>query len=54
MWPFIVINICESPNKDGNLLQRSGCEDCFTTIPLLLYARTEEIISDKDYNYALI
>ena len=51
MWPFIVINICES--KESNLLQRGGCEDCFTTIPLLLYTRAEGIISEKDYNYAL-
>jgi len=54
MWPFIVINICESPNKDGNLLQWSGCEDFFTTIPLLMYARAEEIISEKVYNNAFI
>ena len=51
LWPFLVVRVCEA--QGGSLMRNAGCEESFTTIPLLKAARDQDIIDEQEYLYAL-
>jgi len=48
-WPYIEI-LVDDAIRDGALFGFSGCEDCFTTISLVTFAK--DIVSGHDLMYA--
>ena len=42
LWPYIVIKVEDKVHKEALIHSFSGCEACFTTIPLLDYLEGEE------------
>lgn len=53
LWPFLVVKITEyqSEGMMGNFLGSKGCEDCFTTMPLIDYGLDMGLIEFNDFTY---